>query len=98
MDQVSNKAKYLKILLILLIFVFSKWLQDCQSRIGYERRQDNQVFYVVQVESILGKLPGLPKDPIGDTDTISFSIRQHVGDFVSAAFNNRGGSGNGSRW
>ncbi len=47
----------------------------------YERKRDNQVFYVRPVES---------------TGTISYSMRQHVGDFVGAAFNTR--DGDGSRW
>ncbi len=49
----------------------------------FERKSDEQVFYVLPVESVLGKLPvGL----IGDTDTIPFAMRQHAEDFVGAAF------------
>ena len=33
----------------------------------YERKTDSQVFYVLPVESILGKLPVVP---VGDTGTI----------------------------
>ncbi len=36
----------------------------CRSRIVYERRPDNQMFYVLPVESILGKLPVVPRDVI----------------------------------
>jgi hypothetical protein len=39
------------------------WLLACRSRIVYERRPDNQEFYVLPVESILGKLPVVP---VGD--------------------------------
>ncbi len=39
----------------------------------YERKTDSQVFYVLPVESILGKLPVVP---IGDTGTIPYSMRQ----------------------
>ena len=61
----------------------------------YERKQDSQVFYVLPVESILGKLPVVP---IGDTGTIPYSMRQHAADFVDAAFDTREGAGDGSRW
>ncbi len=47
----------------------------------YERQQDSQVFYVLQVESILGKLPVVP---VGDTGTIPYSMWQHAADFVGA--------------
>ncbi len=42
----------------------------------YERKRDKQVFYVISVESILGKLPVVP---IGDTGTIPFAMRQNAG-------------------
>jgi hypothetical protein len=60
----------------------------------YERNQDNQVFYVLPVEYILGKLPVVP---VGDTGTIPYSMRQHAEDFVGAAFDTRDGAGDGSR-
>jgi len=61
----------------------------------YERQTDSQVFYVIPVEYILGKLPVVP---IGDTGTIPYSMRQHAADFVDAAFDTREGAGDGSRW
>ena len=39
------------------------------------RKRDKQVFYVLPVESILGKLPVVP---IGDTDTVPFATRQNA--------------------
>ena len=63
----------------------------CRSRIVYERRPDNQVFYVLPVESILGKLPVVP---VGVTGTIPYGME----DFVGTAFDTREGSGDGSRW
>ncbi len=55
----------------------------------YERKQDNQVFYVLPVEYI-GKLPVVP---VGDTGTIPYSMRQHAEDCVGAAFDRyKGGS------
>ena len=56
----------------------------------YERKQDSQVFYVLPVKSILGKLPVVP---VGDTGTIPYSMRQHAADFVDAAFDTREGAG-----
>jgi hypothetical protein len=61
----------------------------------YERKQDNQVFYVLPVEYILGKLPVVP---VGDTRTNPYSMRQHAEDFVGAAFDTRVGAGDGSLW
>ncbi len=63
----------------------------------YERKQDSQVFYVLPVESILGKLPVVTV-PVGDTGTIPYSMRKHAADFVGAAFDTREGAGDGSRW
>ena len=73
----------------------TEWLLDCRSRIVCERKQDNQVFYVLPVKYILGKLPVVP---VGDTGTIPYSMRQHAQDFVGAAFDTREGAGDGSRW
>ena len=52
------------------------------------------MFYVLPVESILGKLPVVP---VGDTGTIPYSMRQHAADFVGAAFDTREGAGDGRR-
>ncbi len=56
----------------------------------YERK----TFYVLPVETILGKLPVVP---VGDTGTIPYSMRQHAADVVGAAFDTREGAGDGSR-
>ncbi len=61
----------------------------------YERKTDSQVFYVLPVESIFGKLPVVPVD---DTGTIPYSMRHHAADFVGEAFDTREGAGDGSRW
>jgi hypothetical protein len=63
----------------------------------YERKTDSQVFYVLPVESILGKLPVVQ---VGDTGTIPYSMRQHAADSVGAAFDTRAreGAGDGSLW
>ena len=44
------------------------------------------MFYVLPVESILGKLPVVP---VGDTGTIPYSMLKHAADFVGAAFDTR---------
>ena len=72
----------------------TEWLLACSSHIVYERRPDNQVFYVLPVESILDKLPVVP---VGETGTIPHCMR-HGEDFVGAAFDTREGAGDGSRW
>ncbi len=69
----------------------TEWLLACSSRIVYERLPDNQVFYVLPMESILGKLPVVP---VGDTGTVLYCME----DFVGAAFDTREGAGDGSRW
>jgi hypothetical protein len=71
------------------------WLDDCQSAIIYERRIGHEVFYVLPIESILGKLPVVP---VGTTGTIPNSMRQSAADFVDAAFDTAVGAGDGSRW
>jgi hypothetical protein len=61
--------------------------------IVYERRPDNQVLYILPVESIHGKLPVVP---VGDAGTIPYPTRlQHTEDFVSAAFDIREGVAGG---
>ena len=74
--------------------LFADWMLDCRSRIIYERKRDSQVFYVLPVASILGKLP---VGPIGDTGTIPFAMRQNARDFFDAAFGTSEGSGDGRR-
>ena len=43
----------------------------------YERRVEKQVFYVLPIKSILGKLPVVP---VGDTGAIPYSQRRHAKD------------------
>jgi hypothetical protein len=63
----------------------TEWLLACSSRVVYERLPDNQVFYVLPVESILEKMPVVP------TGTIPYCME----DFVGAAFDTREGAGDG---
>ena len=41
----------------------------------YERKQNQQVVYIIPISSILGKLPLIP---VGDTATIPFSMRDEA--------------------
>ena len=61
----------------------------------YERKRDKQVYNVLPITSIRGKLPVVP---VGDTGTVPFSMREHEEDFVDVAFDSSEGSGDGSRW
>ena len=71
------------------------WLRSQGTVIVYERRVEKQVYYVLPIRSILGKLPVVP---VGDTGTIPFSQRRHAEEYVDAAFDSREGAGDGSRW
>ncbi len=73
----------------------TEWPLDCRSRIVYERRPDNQVFYVIPVESNTGKLPVVQ---VGDTGTIPYCMREHAEHFVGAVFDTREGTSASSRW
>ena len=46
---------------------------DCRFRIVYECKLNNHVFYILLVESILGKLK-LPVVSVGDTGTIVYPV------------------------
>jgi hypothetical protein len=72
----------------------TEWLLACSFRIVYERSPDYQLFCVLPVELILGKLPVVP---VGDTGTIPYCM-QHAEDFVGSAFDTKEGAGDGSRW
>ena len=50
-------------------------MDECQSTIVYERREQSQVLYVIPVSSILGRLPLVP---LGETGTIPFDMRKVV--------------------
>ena len=60
----------------------------------YERRVGREVFYVLPISSLLGKLPVVP---VGNTGTIPFSMRRSADDFVGAAFDSAEGAGDGCR-
>ncbi len=74
---------------------FAQRLMACRSRIVFKRWPNNQVFYVLPVEFILGKLPVVP---VGETRTIPYCMHKHAADTVGAAFHTREGAGDGSRW
>ncbi len=61
----------------------------------YKQKRDKQVYYVLPIVSICGKLPVVP---VSDTGTVPFSMREHTEDFVDTAFDSSEGSGNGGRF
>jgi hypothetical protein len=71
----------LHLLHILICLSTSSWLDQCQSAIVYERREQAQVLYVIPVSSILGRLPLVP---VGETETIPFAMQQESADFPGA--------------
>ncbi len=64
----------LHILRILICLSTSAWVDQCQSTIVYERREQAQVLYVIPVSSIL-RLGRLPRVPVGATGTIPFAMQ-----------------------
>jgi hypothetical protein len=62
----------------------------------YENLHDNRVFYVLSMESILGKLPVVL---VGDTGAIPYCMLQHKEDFIGAEFDTREeGSDDSRQW
>jgi hypothetical protein len=70
-------------------------LDDCDSKIIYERRMQSQGLYVIPVTSILGRLALVP---VGDTGTIPFSMRKETIDFPGASCDSKMDAGDGNRW
>ncbi len=66
----------------IIIWLFTGWVDACQSTIVYERRESAQILYVVPVSSILGRLPLVP---VGDTGAIPFQMRGESADFPGAS-------------
>jgi len=56
----------------------------------YERKQNQQVLYVIPISSILGKLPLIP---VGDTGTIPFSMRDELHEVDEASCDTKPGEG-----
>jgi hypothetical protein len=54
-------------------FALANWLDQCDSKIVFERHMQSQVLYVVPITSILGRLALIP---VGDTGTIPFTMRK----------------------
>ena len=60
------------------MFLFTDWVDKCQSAIVYERRAQSQILYAITVSSILGRLPLVP---VKETGTIPFKMRRESADF-----------------
>jgi hypothetical protein len=78
---------------------FAAWLDQCDSKIIFERRMQSQVLYVVPITSILGRLALVPS-PVCDTGTIPFTMHKESKDFDGASCDTKMGAGDrdGSRW
>ncbi len=87
----------LHILHILICLSTSAWLDQCRSAIVYERREHAQleVLYVIQVSSILGRLPLVS---MGATGTTPFAMQREWADFPGAFCDKSANSGHGCRW
>ena len=55
-----------------IFYIFTEWLDNIGSKLVYERKENQQVLYVVPITSILGRLALVPA---GDTGTIPYSMR-----------------------
>ena len=64
----------------------SGWLDQDNGTMLYERKQNQQVLYVIPISSILGKLPLIP---VGDTGTIPFSMRDKLREVDEASCESR---------
>ncbi len=74
---------------------FTAGLDQCESKILFERRMQSQVLYVVPITSILGRLALVP---VGDNGTIPFTMRKESKDCDGASCDTKMGAGDGSRW
>jgi hypothetical protein len=75
--------------------IFTEWLDNIGSKLVYERKENQQVLYVVPITSILGRLALVPA---GDTGTIPYSMRSESALYPGATCDSRNGAGDGSRW
>jgi hypothetical protein len=71
------------------------WLDQCDSKIVYERRMQSQALYVVPITLILGRLALVP---VGDTGTILFSMRKQTREYPGASCDSKDGAGDGNQW
>ncbi len=71
-------------------FLTSAWVDDCQSSIIYEHREQAQVLYVIPVSSILGRFLVVP---VGEKGTVPFELRRELADFPGASCDKSQNSG-----
>ena len=87
--------------MIIIIFpdtsLLADWIEATNSAMIYEREGgENEVLYVIPVESILSKLPVVP---VGDTGTIPHTMRaERARELVGARCNREIGKGDGNCW
>ena len=77
-QKAGHTMHILHILHILIFTSTTAWVDQCQSAIVYERREQAQVLYVIPVSSVLGRLPLVP---VGANGTIPFAMRRESADF-----------------
>ncbi len=69
----------------------------CRTLVVIKHKTDNQMFYIIPLESILGnngKWPvGLIRDTLCLKNTVTFSMHQHVQDFAGVAIGTKRGAG-----
>ena len=78
-----------------IYFSTSALVDQCQSAILYERREQSQVLYAIPVSSLLGRLPLVP---VGATGTVPFTMRRESADFPGAFCDKSANGGDGCRW
>ncbi len=67
------------------------WLESVGSRVVYELDYKKPIFYVIPIQSIIGKLPVVP---VGDTGTIPYHLSNT---FSGAPGDSRQGAGDGCK-
>jgi hypothetical protein len=90
--------QYIEICLLYIfdIFcIFTEWLDNIGSKLVYERKENQQVLYVVPFTSIMGRLALVPA---GDTGTIPYSMSSESALCQGATCDSRHGACDGSRW
>ena len=76
--KAGHTMHILHILHNLIFTSTTAWVDQCQSAIVYERREQAQVLYVIPVSSVLGRLPLVP---VGVNGTTPFAMRRESADF-----------------
>ena len=93
-QKAGHTMHILHILHILIFTSTTAWVDQCQSAIVYERREQ-ALLYVIPVSSVLGCLPLVP---VGANGTIPFAMIRESADFPSASCDKSADGGDCCRW